>query len=176
MTEPSASPAVPADLLDPPLPPGFARAAFERSWDLRGSRAAVWDWLSDPATFTEGQVPPYRVEFLPLADGRPGGLVEGCLNVHHGPLLSVHGVMGEQRPPAYRDLRYAYGSYVLSLRLVRPQRLEFWLDEGEGGGTRLRVRLEAQVRAGFAPLWQRLCGAFWWSFGRWARRATRPSR
>ncbi len=31
--------------------------------------------------------------------------------------------------PAYRDLKYFYGPYALSPRLVRPTRLRFWVEE-----------------------------------------------
>ena len=37
----------------------------------------VWAWLNDPATLVEGQLWPYRVEFV------DGGFEPGVLNVHH---------------------------------------------------------------------------------------------
>ena len=52
-----------------PLPPGFVPHVYAQTWDVPRPRAAVWAWPNDPATFTEGQVPPYRVEFL----AEPGG-------------------------------------------------------------------------------------------------------
>jgi hypothetical protein len=63
----------------------------------------VWRWLNDPASFVEGQIWRFRVEFV------DGGFEPGVLNVHHGPSLSGAGVIGEVREPRpdlppYRDL------------------------------------------------------------------------
>lgn len=154
-------------LLDPPLPPGFRAHVFERSWAFRRPRALVWDWLNDPATFTRGQLPPFRVEFLET-DGRTG-FESGVLNAHHGPLMSFHGVIGEVRAPEYRDLKYSYGSYAISMRLVRPTRLQFFFEEVDGDRCRLRLQLDTQVRRWFAPLWSGANAFFWWSFGLSAR-------
>ncbi|MEM6673483.1 MAG: hypothetical protein AAF726_11620 [Planctomycetota bacterium] len=155
--------------LDPPTPKKFRAQALERSWTFGVSRELLWGWLNDTRTFTRGQVFPYRVEFLPLADGRPGGFVPGCANAHHGPLMSFHGVIGEVREPEYRDLRYGYGSYALSLRLARPRRLQFWFEEAGEGRSTLRLRLDTDVRGWFAPLWGAVNGFFWWNFGLSAR-------
>ncbi|MEM1452489.1 MAG: hypothetical protein AAF957_08415 [Planctomycetota bacterium] len=156
-------------LLDPPLPPGFRDHVLEADWTFGAPRDVVWGWLNDPRTFTRGQLPPFRVEFLPLADGRPGGFEPGCLNVHHGPLMSFHGVIGEVREPEYRDLLYGYGSYAVSMRLARPRRLQFWFEDAGEGRTRLRMRLDTQVRSWFAPLWGATNRFFWWNFGLSAR-------
>lgn len=156
-------------LLDPPVPAGFRAHALELAWTLRAPRQIVWDWLNDPKTFTRGQVPPFRVEFLPMADGSPGGFEPGCLNAHHGPFMSFHGVIGEVREPEYRDLAYGYGSYAISMRLARPQRLQFWFEDAGEGRTRLRMRLDTHVRSWFAPLWGAANRFFWWNFGLSAR-------
>ena len=152
-------------LISPPVPAGFRETPFERSWSIGVARERLWDWLNDPKTFTRGQLPPFRVEFLPMPDGRPGGFETGCLNVHHGPGMSFHGVIGEMRHPEYRDLRYSYGSYALSMRLVRPQRLQFFLEEEGPDRTRLRMRLDVHARNYFAPIWSLLNALFWSSFG-----------
>ncbi|MDG1490429.1 MAG: hypothetical protein P8R43_00970, partial [Planctomycetota bacterium] len=150
-------------------PPGFRPHALELTWNLRAARAVVWAWLNDPKTFTRGQLPPFRVEFLPMPDGRPGGFEPGCLNAHHGPLMSFHGVIGEVRAPEYRDLIYGYGSYAVSMRVARPRRLQFWFEEVEPGRSVLRMRLDTDVRRGFGALWGGVNRFFWWNFGLSAR-------
>jgi hypothetical protein len=125
----------------------------------------VWRWLNDPATFTEGQVWPFRVEFV------DGGFESKVLNVHHGPFLNVAGVIGEVRGPrpglaAYRDLKYFYGSYAMSPRLVRPNRLQFWAEVTgrQGGGTLVTLQLDSLVRRPFVSLWERSQKIFWARF------------
>ena len=158
---------MPADLpapLAPDAPPGFRAHAFARTYRVGHPREAVWAWLCDPATFVDGQVPPYRVEFI-APDGTPdgtrggtrGGFREGVFTAHHGPGILFAGVLGEHVPPAsgvtaYRDLRYGYGSYALSLRLARPTRLQFWADARGLHETEVRVQLDADVREAFVPV------------------------
>ena len=60
-----------------PLPPGFVEHVFESRFTIDAARERVWAWLEDPATFTEGQVWPYRVEFLAPAPGEPAGFHVG---------------------------------------------------------------------------------------------------
>jgi len=134
---------------------------------------SVWRWLNDPATFTEGQVWPFRVEFV------GGGFEPGVLNVHHGPFINFAGVMGEVRDPgdssagttAYRDLKYFYGSYALSPRLARPTRLQFWAEPAPGGGTRVTLQLDSFVREPFVRPWELAQRAFWSRFPRWMGRS-----
>jgi len=142
-----------------PLAPGFSEHQFEHCFSLPISHEQAFQWLCDPRTFTRGQIPPWGVEFL----GR--GFEPGVLNWHHGPLLNFPGVLTEVRASEYRDLRYFYGAYVFSPRLVRPTRLEFWFEAD--GETRSRVRLcvSAQVRGWFAPLWSAFQWLFWPQFG-----------
>lgn len=125
---------------------------------------AVWRWLNDPATFTEGQIWPFRVEFV------NGGFEPGVLNVHHGPFINFAGVIGEVRDPgkeavAYRDLKYFYGSYALSLRLARPTRLQFWAEPASG--TRVTLQLDSFIREPFVRPWQLAQKIFWSRFPRW---------
>jgi len=155
---------------DLPTPPGSVRETFQRTWLLEVPRTGVWDWLCDPGTFTDTQVPPWRVEFLDPATGGPAGFSAGVLTTHHGPLLHLPGVLGEQRDGAYRDLAYIYGAYVGSLRLARPLRLQFFLADVADGGTSLRLQVDADVRGWFAPAWRLGNRVFWGRFGAWAAR------
>jgi len=117
----------------------------------------VFENLQKRETFVKGQLPPYKVEFdAPIQSGT---FEEGELNIHHGPLLSVHGVIGEISEK-YRDLRYFYGSYILSFRLVRPLRLEFF-KENEG----IRLKVTCLVKPWFIKPWEILNNIFWKFFG-----------
>lgn len=142
--------------------------AYERSDTIPHPATAVWDWLNDPRTFTDNQLWPFRVEFI------DGGLEPGVLNTHHGPLMSFTGVIGEVRPPTddaagYRDLQYLYGSYALSLRVIRPTRLQFWV-EPDGESTTLRTRLDCWIKPSWAGRWTWLQTRFWNRFPKWARK------
>ncbi|CAA9409543.1 MAG: hypothetical protein AVDCRST_MAG78-303 [uncultured Rubrobacteraceae bacterium] len=152
-------------------PSGFVPHAYRRSFVAPSGVEQVWGWLNDPATFTEGQVWPFRVEFV------DGGFEPGVLNVHHGPFLNVAGVIGEVRDPvpgvpAYRDLKYFYGSYAISPRLVRPTRLQFWVEETdlEDGSTLVTLQLDSLVRRPFVPLWKHSQRIFWSRFPAWMRK------
>ena len=165
---PAVTDSPPRPVPRPPTPPGFAAHAYEQTWSVPHPRAAVWAWLCSPATFTEGQVPPYRVEFLVP----PGGaaFAPGVLNAHHGPGILFAGAIGEVVAPApgvtaYRDLAYGYGSYALSLRLARPTRLQFWAGDDGPDRTAVRVRLDADVAAWFVPAWDAAMRVFWGGFG-----------
>ncbi len=148
-------------------PPGFVLDQYRHVWTIARPREAVWAWLCDPATFTEGQIPPYRVEFLPDADG-PGGFRTGVYNTHTGPFINFAGIIGEIRDGEYRDLPYFYGSYAISHSLVRPTRLQFWAADGASPGTtELTLQVDAHVRRGVLGLWGRIMGLFWPRFGRW---------
>ena len=153
--------------------PGFAPHAFSLSFGVSAPRERVWAWLEDPATFVDGQVWPYRVEFT-SGDERPPGFHVGGLNIHHGPFLHLPAVLCEIEEGCFRDLRYFYGSFVLSPRLVRPTRLRFWVEDesGEaGGGTLVRLRLDSFVRAGFTRSWSWGQRLFWSRFPRWLARS-----
>jgi hypothetical protein len=155
----------------PPVPQGapahFARHRFTKEFDVDAPREAVWAWVNDPRTFTDTQVWPWRVEFV------DGGMETGVLNVHHGPLMSLAGVVGEMDRPRYRDLQYLYGSYALSLRWFRPIRLEFFLEEEAAERTRVRVRLTTLVHRRMRGLWALMMRAYWGLFPLFARRGVR---
>jgi hypothetical protein len=152
-------------------PLGFVPHAYRRSFAAPFELGRVWEWLNDPATFTQGQVWPFRVEFV------DGGFEPGVLNVHHGPFLNAAGVIGEVRNPrpdvaAYRDLKYFYGSYAVSPRLVRPTRLQFWAEvtDFRGRDTLVTLQLDSLVRRPFVPLWEHSLRIFWSRFPVWMRK------
>ena len=97
---------------------------FEKTFKVSEKRMdKIWERLNRRESFVKGQVFPYKVEFANPT--QEGPFQTGELNIHHGPLLSLHGVIGEISSE-YRDLKYFYGSYVLSFRIIRPVRLEFF--------------------------------------------------
>ena len=136
-------------------PQGFVVDVYERDFHYSIDKISpAWKKLQRRETFTKGQLFPYRVEFA--ANSQEGEFLPGELNIHHGPLLSVHGAVGEVTD-SYRSLEYFYGSYVLSFRLVRPVRLEFFRE-----GSELKLKLKVYVRPWFRPVW-RLCNFILWS-------------
>ena len=136
-------------------PEGFVVHVYERDFLYSMDKiSSVWKKLQRRETFTKGQLFPYRVEFA--ASSQEGEFLPGELNIHHGPFLGVHGAVGEVTE-SYRSLEYFYGSYVVSFRLVRPVRLEFFR---EGSG--LKLKLKVYVRPWFRPVW-RLCNFILWS-------------
>ena len=117
----------------------------------------AWEALQQRETFVESQIPPYKVEFD--APQQTGPFDVGELNIHHGPLLSVHGRIGDISAN-YRDLEYFYGSYVLSFRWIRPVRLQFFKEENG-----IRMRLKAYVAPWMRPFWLIGNSVFWSFFG-----------
>ena len=115
----------------------------------------AWEALQQRETFVDSQIPPYKVEFD--APQQTGPFSVGELNIHHGPLLSVHGRIGDISSN-YRDLEYFYGSYVLSFRWIRPVRLQFFKEENG-----IRMRLKAYVAPWMRPFWL-IGNSFFWSF------------
>ena len=145
-------------------PPGFVEHVHRFGFSTPHPPTRVWGWLNDPATFTEGQIWPFRVEFV------DGGFEPGVLNVHYGPFLNLAGAIGEVRGfeegVAYRDLRYFYGSYAISPRLVRPTRLQFWAEEA-ARGTLVTLQVDSLVLLRFGRVWSLSQRAFWSRFPRW---------
>ena len=120
-------------------------------------RNKIWEKLQRRVTFVKGQLPPYRVEFE--SGLKQGEFYSGEKNIHHGPLLSVHGEIA-QIEDDYRGLDYYYGSYVLSFRLIRPVKLEFFKTS-----TGIKVKLQTYVRPWFRPIWRFGNSIFWKDFG-----------
>ncbi len=147
-------------------PRGFELHAIEREYDLPADAAVAWEWLEDPATFTRGQIWPYRVEFTPDREGGATDFRVGGLSDHHGPGLSAAGQLTEIREGQYRELVYFYGSYVGSFRWIRPSRLEFWVDKA-GPHARVRMRFESFVRTPLLRVWAWGLERFWVRFGHW---------
>ena len=151
------SPAVPT----PPAPKGFVGHLFARHFTVPAPRAQVWAWLSKTETFTEGHPPGYAVEFV------EDRFAPGVHTLHTGPFLHLPGVIGEMQPARFRDLRYFYGAYVLSVWLIRPVRLQLWVDDDHTPGhSRVHLQLHSHVRPAMASLWTAAQTVFWGIFGR----------
>jgi hypothetical protein len=78
--------------------------------------------------------------------------------------MSFTGIIGEVTAN-YRDLKYLYGSYFLSLRYMRPHRLEFW-SAPDDSGTVVTVQLSTYVTPGFYKIWNWSQNIFWGNFGK----------
>ena len=151
-------------------PESFLHHEYRKTWTIPRPRREIWEWLNRPETFTEAQIPPYRVEFVSPSIDEPSGFHPGGLNIHHGPMLLASGQLGEIRPEEYRDLQYFYGSYVISLRLVRPTRLQFWLEQDGPEQTRVTMQIDALVISWFLPFWELGSRGFWGLFGFWMKK------
>ena len=93
------------------------------------------------------------------------------LTTHHGPLLHLPGVIGRVEHRRYRDLAYCYGAHVLSMRLARPARLEFEVEEAVPRATTVTLRLTSDVAPWFLGAWRLGMRVFWSRFGSWCERA-----
>ncbi len=133
-------------------PPGFVEVHLERSWKSRHRRPVVYDWLCDPRTFVDGQVWPYRVEFAADENG-PGDFRPGVFNSHTGPFLNFSGRIGAMEEGRYRDLPYCHGSFAGSFKLIRPTRLQFWLEDLPREKTLVKVGITAFVRTSMQRPW-----------------------
>ena len=160
-----------ADHVPQGAPPKFIEHTHAFEFVHAAPRERVWAWLNDPGTFTR-QVWPYRVEFV------NGGFEEGALNAHHGPFLNVSGMMtevddGPDGKGRRRELRYCYGSNVISLRFIRPTALIFEVEDAEIDGkpaTRIKGRLDSLVTPWMRGPWSLIQKTFWPSFRFWIRR------
>ena len=154
-------------------PPGLVAHRYTREVVLPHPRGQVWHRLNRPSTFVDAQVWPFRVEFVPAQPGGSADFHEGVLNVHHGPAFLFAGRVGEVVQGRYRDLQYHYGSYALSLRLLRPTRLQLWFSDVPGSGTHLRLQLDSFARPWLAQPWTLAQRLFWAGFLRQLDRALR---
>ncbi len=142
---------------------GFQKSLVKRSQKISADRKKVWEWVNQRETFAEGQVFPYRVEYL--ADSQKGAFELGEWSNHHGPLLSACGAITELTETR-RVLTYFYGSYVLSFRYVRPVQLIFeWESEDE-----LSVSLESHVKPWIKMPYEKIQYIFWGNFFKWLHR------
>ena len=158
-----------------PQPPGFDMHSFKFDFTIRESRQDVWNWLNTPETFTETQIPPFRVEFYSPSEDIPNGFHEGVLNTHHGPMINFSGVLTKVESPSYRDLQYYYGSYAVSIRWIRPYRLQFWLAES-GEDTIVTAQIDSYVKPWIRGLWTKAQKLFWSRFPSWARKSVAKLR
>jgi hypothetical protein len=147
------------------IPNGFEHHKFERTFRIPRPCRQVWSLLNDPKTFATGQLFPYRVEFVDASGSKGAGFKSGTQTLHHGPLLNFAGVIGEVHDQEYRDLQYYYGSYVFSLRLIRPTRLEFYFAAPTPATTLVTLRVSSLIRRPFGPLWSAVQSIFWTQFG-----------
>ena len=140
------------------VPENLKKHIFEMSWNFSPEKCLeIWSKLQLRETFVKGQIPPYRVEFESAHQFGP--FLPGELNIHHGPLLSLHGAIGEISEN-YRDLQYFYGSYVLSFRFIRPVRLEFFKE-----GSSIKLKLTSYINPLVKPIWNVGLNFFWKTFG-----------
>lgn len=153
-----------------PLPSNFVEHTYSKSFQTKYSEKEVWEWLNDPATFTDNQVWPYRVEFQ-LLPNQDKAFEEGVFNSHHGPFMSFTGVIGEVTTN-YRDLKYLYGSYFMSFRHIRPYRLQFWTESKEKHSI-VTLQLDTYVKPSVQGIWAFGLKLFWGRFGNWMNRSLR---
>jgi hypothetical protein len=144
-----------------PLASSFRRHVFEKTFTLPASGERVFDWMLRKKTFTSGQLPPYRVEFL--QENESEWMQEGDWTNHHGPLITFAGRMTKIEKD-YRRLDYHYGSYALSFRLARPVCLEVATNVIDSSRSQLIIRLTTDVKNYFYIPWHLLMWLFWNSF------------
>jgi hypothetical protein len=156
-----------------PKPPGFREHLYQRSFNISHKSEDIWNWLNATETFTDTQIWPARVEFI--KDGEfTKDFDEDVLNIHHGPLFSFCGYVGEITP-TQRDLHYIYGSYFFSFRMIRPFLLRFSTEEKEDF-TVLHLTLGTYVRPALLGFWNWSQGIFWRRFGKWCERSVRKQK
>ena len=141
-------------------PEGFVFSRISVEGYSPHSIEETWAWLNKKETFTKGQIPPYRVEFVSSDPNTPAEFEEGCYNNHHGPFLHLPAQITVMKPCEYREMQYLYGSYVFSFRLIRPTALKFYLQPQEKGCS-VEVVLESQTRPFLQGIWERSNLFFW---------------
>ena len=144
-----------------PCPQGFSPSVITTTGHTSQSQEKVWAWLHRKETFTKGQIPPYRVEFVGEEDDPV--FHEGSYNNHHGPFLHLPAHVTKIEPLKYREMQYLYGSYVLGYRFIRPTALKIYL-EPKDNETTVVVELHAYVRPFIKGIWESLNRFFWTRF------------
>ena len=139
-------------------PKALIKHSFQRSFLVNSDTLDVWRWINNPRTFIDAQLPPYRVEFVPER------FEVGVLNNHHGPGLNLPAVITVMEEPKYREMRYLYGSYVISPRIIRPTLIQFWLKPTDNGATQLRLVLQSWVHPWLSGPWTAFQKLFWCGF------------
>ncbi|MCA6074562.1 hypothetical protein [Fulvivirga sedimenti] len=148
-------------------PASFDEHVYSKKYIINSPVSEVWNVLMRESTFRDTQLWPFRVEFD--SDGAEDRMTVGMDNVHHGPLMLFTGVLTEIREREYRDLHYYLGSYFLSVRWIRPARLEFFVVD-QGDNTGLELRLTTYVRPWIKGIWNSMLSVFWLNFGSWFNR------
>ncbi|MBE33039.1 hypothetical protein CL647_02800 [bacterium] len=146
-----------------PKPKKLKTHSFKKSWLIPHTDKECWNILNKMETFTESQVFPYKVEFIDKK--KPPSFNQGVWTNHHGPLLNLCGQIGKMIKYSYRDLNYSYGSYVVSFRLIRPTRLQFFLEK-KNNETIITVQLDSYVSAWLQKTWSLFQAIFWSNFGK----------
>lgn len=150
----------------PVCPEGFTDRPFQIQYQIGAPLSRVVSLLNATSTFTDGQIFPFRVEFLDPGSGALTQRFEqGVLTNHHGPLLSAAGILSQIDGLKYRRLDYFYGSYAISFRLFRPYCLEIWFDPISPDSTRVTAKLSTHCRQGWGWLWSFGQNLFWPQFG-----------
>ena len=124
----------------------------------------VWNYLNRMDTFTKGQIPPYRVEFLPKEGEKEPSFSVGTYNNHHGPFLNLPAVITNMQKNTYREMRYLYGSYVGSFHLVRPTSLRLTFVKADNNHTLVIVELHSEIRPWLKSTWEFLNMHLWKRF------------
>lgn len=153
-----------------PKPNFLKHHCFKTSWLIKKPIKAIWKTLNTMETFSNAQLFPYRVEFVD--SDKKAAFKTGVWTNHHGPLLNACGQIGEMKTHEYRDLNYSYGSYVLSFRVIRPVRLQFFFRE-DPNGTLLSVQFDCFVAPSLYKCWDILMKIFWRGFGNLIFRKTK---
>jgi hypothetical protein len=157
-------------MLKQPKPPGFKDHSYTFDVVVTASEDTVWSWLNDTRTFTDTQVWPYRVEFYsPDAAVIPNGFHEGVLTNHTGPFINFAGELTSVQPH-YRDLQYLYGSYAITFRWFRPNRLEFFT-KADGDQVTITCTLSTYVKPSMEWMWNTGMKYFWRSFKKWSKKS-----
>ena len=153
-----------------PKPPTLTEHSFKKKVMVKKSIDRCWEFLNRMDTFTDGQVFPYRVEFVSENENEEPSFTTGTWTNHHGPLLNICGQIGEMKAPTYRDLNYSYGSYVLTFRWIRPVRLQIFLSSIEDQKTDITIQLDCYVAPFLKGFWSMAQTFFWSGFGSTLRR------
>lgn len=143
-------------------PKSFVRDAFEIEFTVNALCTDVHEWLMRKDTFSSGQLPPYKVEFL--QNTLSEYMLLGDKTNHHGPFIQFAGEITKVDPGQYRRLDYYYGSYALSFRWARPVCLEITTTPTENKSTLVKLGLQTDVHWFFAPIWKLMMLLFWNQF------------
>ena len=141
--------------------PGFVTSKVHIELVCKRPIHKVWHYLNRIDTFTKGQIPPYRVEFLPKKGETTPSFSVGTYNNHHGPFLNLPAVITNIQQPMHREMQYLYGSYVGSFYLVRPTSLLLTFVKVDRDHTLVILEINSHIRPWLKNIWER-CNAILW--------------